>query len=224
MDIKAKKVRIKTVSFLWVAANVAQQDSGTELDINKFARIGRCTTQDIVDQAKDIREELEPNLSPPTSYQFLKLFLSLVEASPMTRHAAAYYLEMTLMEKDLLKYRASLLCASSVILAINNPDIYFHENGECSPELLPGLPDVLLEYTGFCQDELLECMKIIAKAIREPVRFVDNPNEGSNSLMRLSTIKQKYKKEEYLSVSTAIEPPSIRYIKEKKKQVVEILN
>ena len=48
MDIKAKKVRIKTVSFLWVAANVTQQDSGTELDINKFARIGRCTTQDIV--------------------------------------------------------------------------------------------------------------------------------------------------------------------------------
>ena len=137
----------------------------------------------------------------------------------MTRHAAAYYLEMTLMEEDLLKYRPSMLCASSVILAINNPDIYFHENGECLPESLPGFPDVLLEYTGFCQDELMECMKIVATVVREPVHFVDNVNEGVSSLMRLGSTKRKYKKEEYLSVSTAIEPPSIRYIKEKKKQL-----
>jgi len=205
---------VRTVSGLWVAANV-QRGRDVDLDVDEFARIGSCTTQEILDQEKKIREELEPNLSLTTSYQFINLFLSLVEASPMMRHAATYYLEMTLMEKDLLKYRASLVCSASVILAINNPDIYFHQNGECPPESLPGFPDRLLEYTGFCQDELMECMTLIAKAVREPVIFTDNVNEGVNSLMRLGSTKRKYKKEEYLSVSTAIEPPSIRYVKEK---------
>lgn len=224
MAIKAEKDEqgVKPVSVLWVAANVQQgrDTSNGDLDVDEFSRIGSCTTQEILDQEKKIREDLEPNLSLTTSYQFLNLF-TLVEASPMMRHAATYYLEMTLMEKDLLKYRASLVCASSVILAINNPDIYFHQNGECPPETLPGFPDVLLEYTSFCQDELMECMKIVAKVVRKPVIFVDNINEGATSLMRLCSTKGKYKKEEYLSVSTAIEPPSIRYcyVKEKKKQV-----
>ena len=113
-----------------------------------------------------------------------------------------------------------MVCASSVILAVNNPDIYFHQNGKCPPESLPGLPALLLDYTGFCQDELMECMTLVVKAVREPVLFVDNVNEGATSLMRLGKTKWKYNKEEYLSVSTAIEPPSIRFIKEKKKQVV----
>ena len=206
---------LKTVTGLWVAANVQRGRDDVDLDVDEFARIGFCTTQEILDQEKQIREELEPNLSPPTSYNFLKLFLSLVKVSPMMTHAATYYLEVSLVEKDLLKYRASLVCASAIILAVNNPDIYFHQNGECPPESLPGLPDVLMEYTGFCQDELMECMTLIAKAVREPVIFTDNVNEGATSLMQLRKTKEKYKKEEFLFVSTAIEPPSIRYIKEK---------
>ena len=61
----------------------------------------------------------------------------------------------------------------------------------------------------------MECMKIVSKVVREPVIFVDNVNEGVSFLMRLGSTKRKYNKEEYLFVSTAIEPPSIRYIKEK---------
>ena len=87
---------VKTVSGLWVAANVQRGRDDDDLDVDEFARIGFCTTQEIL-------EELEPNLSPPTPYQFLSLFLSLVKVSPMMRHAATYYLEMSLAEKDLLK-------------------------------------------------------------------------------------------------------------------------
>lgn len=76
-----------------------------------------------------------------------------------------------------------MVCASSVILAINNPDIYFNQNGECPPESLPGLPDRLLEYTGFHQDELMKCMALNTKVVRKPVIFVDNVNEGATSLM-----------------------------------------
>eukprot|EP00581_Thalassiosira_minuscula_P000346 CAMPEP_0183741678 /NCGR_PEP_ID=MMETSP0737-20130205/62774_1 /TAXON_ID=385413 /ORGANISM="Thalassiosira miniscula, Strain CCMP1093" /LENGTH=55 /DNA_ID=CAMNT_0025977091 /DNA_START=117 /DNA_END=280 /DNA_ORIENTATION=+ len=55
----------------------------------------------------------------------------------MTRHAAAYYLERTLQEHDLLEYRPSVVCASAVILALNNPDVRIHE--EDYERELPGL-------------------------------------------------------------------------------------
>jgi hypothetical protein len=76
-------------------------------------------------------------ISLPTAYPFLDRFLCLTKASPMTRHTATFYLERTLQEHDLLKYRPSMVCASAVILALNNIDIPKHEEGV--DHELPGL-------------------------------------------------------------------------------------
>ena len=76
-------------------------------------------------------------ISLPTAYPFLDRFLSITNASEMTRHAATYYLERTLQEHDLLQYRPSMVCASAVILALNNPEIPINED-DCEREL-PGL-------------------------------------------------------------------------------------
>ena len=51
----------------------------------------------------------------------------------MTRHTANYYMERTLQEHDCLDYRPSMVCASAVILALNNPEIEEYERD------LPGL-------------------------------------------------------------------------------------
>ena len=91
----------------------------------------------VLDMEQTILRELKWKLSIPTAYPFLDRFLSLTKASPMTRVTAAYYLERTLQEHDLLLYRPSMVCASAVILALNNPDIRDVEK-EFSREL-PGL-------------------------------------------------------------------------------------
>ena len=62
----------------------------------------------------------------------------------MTREAATYYLERTLQEHELLDYRPSMVCASAVILALNNPDIRIHEE-EYEREL-PGLVGLFLSF------------------------------------------------------------------------------
>jgi cyclin B len=103
--------------------------------------------QEVLDMEQTILSVLNWKVSLPTAYPFLDRFLSLTKASPMTRHAAGYYLERTLQEHDLLKYRPSLVCASAVILALNNPDIRVVE--EEYERQLPGLVSDILVYISF---------------------------------------------------------------------------
>ena len=93
--------------------------------------------QEVLDMEQTLLRILDWKVSLPTAYPFLDRFLSLTKASKMTRHAAEYYMERTLQEHDLLEYRPSLVCASVVILALNNPDVRLHEE-EYEREL-PGL-------------------------------------------------------------------------------------
>ena len=93
--------------------------------------------QEVLDMEQTILRVLNWRISRPTAHPFLDRFLRLTKASPMTRQAATYYLERTLQEHDLLKYRPSMICASAVILALNNPDIPIHEKED--DRELPGL-------------------------------------------------------------------------------------
>ena len=79
--------------------------------------------QEVLDMEQTILRVLNWKLHRPTAYSFLDRFLSLTKASPMTRHAATYYLERTLQEHELLNFRPSMVCASAVILALNNSEI-----------------------------------------------------------------------------------------------------
>ena len=83
--------------------------------------------QEVLDMEQDILKVLDWKISIPTAFPFLDRFLSLTNASEMTKHAAAYYLERTLQEHSFLQFRPSLTCASAVILALNNPDIRIQE-------------------------------------------------------------------------------------------------
>lgn len=94
--------------------------------------------QEVLDMEQDILKVLDWKISVPTAYPFLDRFLSLTNASEMTRHAAQYYLERTLQEHSFLQYRPSLVCASAVILALNNPDIQSMEGVKKKDKEFPG--------------------------------------------------------------------------------------
>ncbi|KAL7551788.1 hypothetical protein ACHAWF_014984 [Thalassiosira exigua] len=161
--------------------------------------------QEVLDMEQTILRVLDWKISLPTAYPFLDRFLGLVRASEMTRHAAAYYLERTLQEHDLLDYRPSLVCAAAVVLALNNPDIGFQEEGEYHRDL-PGLPQILMEYTAFDKDELMECMAMVAAKVCEPAVCA--------SRRHLTAVRKKYEHRKYLSVSSEVELPSVRYVRE----------
>jgi len=161
--------------------------------------------QEILDMEQTILTVLNWKISLPTAHPFLDRFLSLTKASPMTRQAATYYLERTLQEHDLLEYRPSMICVSAVILALNNPDISVLEEGY-ERGGLPGLPQILMEYTDFDKYELWECLSLVATKICEPA--------VSASRRNLNAVKKKYEHRKYQSVSTALALPSVEFVKE----------
>ena len=91
-------------------------------------RLGyESSLQRLLDEETIVEIVLNKKISLPTAYQFLDPLLSLVDASTMTKHAASYYLERSLMDDHILYFKPSVVCASAVVLSINNPDIYVHE-------------------------------------------------------------------------------------------------
>lgn len=79
--------------------------------------------EEVLDMEQDIVHKLGFRITVPTAFPFLHRFLKLINASPLVKHAASYYLERTLQEHDMLRYRPSLICAAAIVLAVNNPDI-----------------------------------------------------------------------------------------------------
>jgi len=79
--------------------------------------------QEVLDMEQDILQRLRFKITVPTAYPFLLRFLNMTKASQLSRIAANYYMERTLQEHDLLKFKPSVVAASAVVLALNNPDI-----------------------------------------------------------------------------------------------------
>ena len=165
----------------------------------------------------DILGKLNYRISVPTAYPFMLRFLKLANASPLTKHAANYYMERTLQEHDLLRFKPSLLCASSVILALCNPDIPRRENRVPNNTEVSWRPtywtisfhfenrsfifshncqrsiQMLLEYTNFNLCDIKTCAANIAEKIgEEPV---------TASRRQLNSVKKKYDTRKYHHVS-----------------------
>eukprot|EP00566_Odontella_aurita_P012130 CAMPEP_0113562118 /NCGR_PEP_ID=MMETSP0015_2-20120614/20351_1 /TAXON_ID=2838 /ORGANISM="Odontella" /LENGTH=497 /DNA_ID=CAMNT_0000463983 /DNA_START=228 /DNA_END=1721 /DNA_ORIENTATION=- /assembly_acc=CAM_ASM_000160 len=150
--------------------------------------------QEVLDMEQDILQRLRFKITVPTAYPFLLRFLNMTKASQLSRIAANYYMERTLQEHDLLKFKPSVVAASAVVLALNNPDI--SDDHDC-----PGMPTVLMEYTGFQPSELMACAAIIATKVgEEPV---------TASRRQLVAVKRKYDHRKYQHVSTTVRQPNV---------------
>lgn len=66
-----------------------------------------------------------------------------------------------------------------------------------------------MQYTGFDKEELMECMTLVAAKISEPSICASRRN--------LTAVKKKYEHRKYQSVSSAVDFPSVFYVKENMK-------
>jgi len=152
---------------------------------------------DVLNMEQDIVHKLRFKMTVPTAYPFLQRFLNLVDASPLTRHAANYYMERTLQEHDMLSFKPSMVAISAVVLALNNPDIR-----DSSTSL--GVPVLLVEYSNFQACKILECATLLSKKVsEEPV---------TASRRQLVAVKRKFDSRKYLNVSTTIDLPNANTI------------
>lgn len=79
--------------------------------------------QDVLDMEQDIVNRLRFKITVPTAYPFLQRFLNIIPTTKLVKFATNYYTERTLQEHDMLVFKPSLISASSLVLALNNPDL-----------------------------------------------------------------------------------------------------
>lgn len=157
--------------------------------------------QEVLQMEAAILLTLEYRLSVPTGLPFLHRFLSITRATKLQQCAANYYMERMLQEYTALKHRPSLMAASCVVLALNNKSIRRKE-GLTGPQ--PGVPKVLLDYTGFDFAKILDvCDKICGKVQNTQV---------TNSRRELISVKRKYEATRYMYIAANFDEPSVEDI------------
>eukprot|EP00587_Corethron_hystrix_P004254 CAMPEP_0113315454 /NCGR_PEP_ID=MMETSP0010_2-20120614/11116_1 /TAXON_ID=216773 ORGANISM="Corethron hystrix, Strain 308" /NCGR_SAMPLE_ID=MMETSP0010_2 /ASSEMBLY_ACC=CAM_ASM_000155 /LENGTH=401 /DNA_ID=CAMNT_0000171959 /DNA_START=257 /DNA_END=1462 /DNA_ORIENTATION=+ /assembly_acc=CAM_ASM_000155 len=151
--------------------------------------------EEVLAMEQSILEKLRFDITVPTAYPFLLRFLNIIRATRLIRHASNYYMERTLQEHDMLKFRPSLVAMSAVILALNNRDIIGMET-DGTNLILPGFPLILLEYSGYSKEEIFKCVSLIAKKVaEEPV---------TASRRELVAVKRKYDSSKFECISSRV--------------------
>jgi cyclin B len=74
-----------------------------------------------------VLQALQYRLRFSTSYTFFDRMTSMLGANLVQKFIALFYLELVLLEHDLLKYHPSVICASAIILAMNTTNGVFSE-------------------------------------------------------------------------------------------------
>eukprot|EP00980_Cylindrotheca_fusiformis_P028156 scaffold22583_cov106-Cylindrotheca_fusiformis.AAC.27 len=157
--------------------------------------------EDVLEMEAHIVMTLQFRMTVPTGYPFLKRFLEIVNASRITKNLANFYMERMLQEYGALNHRPSIVAATAVSLAISNPDVL-----ELDVEGLqaPGVPEILLRYTGFTLNDIREVAVLMEKKI--PVV------ETTPARRVLNSVKRKYESDRYDNVSTDFSPPKVSHL------------
>ena len=230
VQIRRSKLQLVGVTSLLIACKY-EEIYPPEVRDCVFITDRAYTSSEVLDMEQDIVHRLGFKITVPTAYPFLRRFLSMINASALTKHAASYYTERTLQEHDMLFYKPSLICIAAVVLAVNNADLSQQDkdsdgfdigqgpgmvsfsNGNEVQEvhhmtltfsLVYRKPSILLEYTGYSRYDIIDCATHIAKKVSE------EPVTASNR--ELIAVKRKYDSKKYLHVSTSVNLPSVLQI------------
>lgn len=202
-NIERRKLQLVGVTALLVACKYEEIYPPEVRDCVYITDRAYCR-QEVLDMEQDIVKKLEFRMTVPTGHNFLTRFLDITNATTLQRIAATYYMERTLQEYVFLKYRPSLVAAAAVCLALTNEELI--EIGVIDGELdsgatNPGVPRVLLEYTGFETSAIKECATIICEKLDEEVMTA--------SRRELVAVKRKYDSTKYQSISTEVVNPDV---------------
>ncbi|XP_051120297.1 G2/mitotic-specific cyclin S13-7-like [Andrographis paniculata] len=145
------------------------------------------TSEQVLRMEKMILGKLEWYLTVPTPYVFLIRYIKAsVPADKEMENMAFFYAELGLVDySTVIKYSPSKLSAAAVYAA------------RCTLNRTPLWTETLKHYTGYAEDELMECVKMLGSF----------HSEASEKDEKFKAVSRKYSKPERGAVSLL--PPSI---------------
>nr|XP_018686451.1 PREDICTED: G2/mitotic-specific cyclin S13-7-like isoform X1 [Musa acuminata subsp. malaccensis] len=161
-------------------------------EVNDFICISdrAYTREQILGMEKGILNKLDWNLTVPTAYVFLVRFLKAASCDKEVEHLTFFFSELALTQYSMLRYCPSMVAASAVYAA------------RCTVKRTPLWTERLVRYTGFSEQQLLDCTGIL----------VDSHSLAPES--KLKIVYKKYAREQLGAV--ALHPPATTLLEELK--------
>ncbi|XP_068444015.1 G2/mitotic-specific cyclin-B3 isoform X2 [Clinocottus analis] len=133
--------------------------------------------EEIISMEANILQTLAFDINIPIPYRFLRRFAKCVSSGMDTLTLARFYLEMSLMEMELVSTRGSLLASSCLLLALVSKDL-----GGWSP--------VLQFHSGYRAEDLAPVVRTLHRMLSAP------PDD------KLKAVRNKYSHKVFFEVAT----------------------
>ncbi|XP_057977186.1 G2/mitotic-specific cyclin-2-like isoform X2 [Malania oleifera] len=108
-----------------------------------------CARKELLDMERLMLKTLQFNLSCPTPYVFMRRFLKAAQSDKKLEILSFFLIDLCLVEYEMLKFPPSLLAASAIYTA------------QCTLHGFKQWDKKCQWYTGYSEDELLECSVLI---------------------------------------------------------------
>nr|CAD1829579.1 unnamed protein product [Ananas comosus var. bracteatus] len=169
-------------------------------EVNDFICISdrAYTREQILGMEKTILNKLEWNLTVPTPYVFLVRFLKAAASDKEVRtmeHMVFFFAELGLVQYPMIMYCPSMVAASAVYAA------------RCTLKKIPFWTKTLKRHTGFSEQQLLDCSKILVNA------------HATATESKQKVVYKKYSHEQFAAV--ALHPAATKTMEELKKSSIE---
>ncbi|XP_020080982.1 cyclin-B1-1-like isoform X3 [Ananas comosus] len=165
-------------------------------EVNDFICISDSayTREQILGMEKTILNKLEWNLTVLTPYVFLVRFLKAAASDKDMQHMVFFFAELGLVQYPMIMYRPSMVAASAVYAA------------RCTLKKSPFWTKTLKRHTGFSEQQLLDCSKILV-------------NAHATATESKQKVVYKYSHEQFAAV--ALHPAATKMMEELKKFSIE---
>lgn len=177
-SVKRGNLQCIGVSALFIASKYEEIDMVPTEDCTMITN-NTCSKKKIIKMENTILVTIDYELTVPTIYRFLVIYLKVVQGSPLTQHLAEYYTERALLEHDTLKYLPSIVASAAVFLALKSSTL------DCWPLTLE-------RYSGYTTKDVIPVAVMLA-------RFIHTPFAIATRL--LDSIQQKYATKRHMKVS-----------------------
>ncbi|KAJ8499979.1 hypothetical protein OPV22_010531 [Ensete ventricosum] len=147
---------------------------------------GAFSKEQILAKEKAIIEALEWNITVPTQYVFLTYFLKAAMSDKEMEDMVFFFSELGLMPYSFITFWPSLVAASAVYAA------------RCTLKKTPRWTEMLVEYTGYSEQQLLECARVLVSL------------HSSAAESKLKAVYETYSEAEFGAV--ALYPPSMELL------------
>eukprot|EP00002_Diphylleia_rotans_P022928 TRINITY_DN4500_c0_g1_i1.p1 TRINITY_DN4500_c0_g1~~TRINITY_DN4500_c0_g1_i1.p1 ORF type:complete len:446 (-),score=97.65 TRINITY_DN4500_c0_g1_i1:122-1459(-) len=116
VQVERRRLQLVAVTALMIACKVEEIYSPSVLDFVNFCD-NAYSRANILEMEAQMLNTLDFNVTHPTPIYFLRRFVKAADGDTELKHLACYFMELTMLDAEMLRYTPSQIAAASLYLA-----------------------------------------------------------------------------------------------------------